>query len=196
LSFAKLASSAPLTPSRRDTSYRLQLNRTLFNIQTMTTKRSEARDGTARLSVVLDQQLCFALYSTSLAMNKVYRRVLAQLDLTYPQYLVMMVLWEHDGITVSEVGERLFLDSATLTPLLKRLETAGLLTRVRAADDERQVRITLTTKGRALRQKAAEVPDAVLCASQCSPDELVRLKKQLELLRRNLMTYVGENHVD
>jgi DNA-binding MarR family transcriptional regulator len=163
----------------------------------MTTRRTAARDGMARLSLLLDQQLCFALYSTALAMNKVYRRILGKLDLTYPQYLVMMVLWESDGVTVSEVGERLFLDSATLTPLLKRLETAGLLTRVRAADDERQVRITLTGKGRALRQKAAEVPDAVLCASQCSPEELGRLKKQLELLRRNLLTFdEGDGHAD
>jgi len=131
-------------------------------------------------------------------MNKVYRRVLARLELTYPQYLVMLVLWEQDGVTVSSLGDKLFLDSATLTPLLKRMESAGLLTRVRAVDDERQVRITLLPKGRALRQKAVDVPGAVLCASQCTPEELMRLKKLLEQLRRNLMTdsKTGEQHVD
>jgi DNA-binding MarR family transcriptional regulator len=164
----------------------------------MTVKRTTVRSGGAKLSLLLDEQLCFALYSTSLALNKVYRRILGGLDLTYPQYLVMMVLWERDGVTVSELGEKLFLDSATLTPLLKRMESAGLLTRVRAADDERQVLITLSPKGRSLRQRAAEVPDSVLCASQCSPEELVRLKKQLELLRKNLLTHQseGEDHVD
>jgi DNA-binding MarR family transcriptional regulator len=95
----------------------------------------------------LDQQLCFALYSTSLAMSKLYRKLLRGLGLTYSQYLVMMVLWEKNELTVSEVGERLFLDSATLTPLLKRMEAAELLTRTRAANDERQVIIKLTPHG-------------------------------------------------
>ncbi len=84
-------------------------------------------------ALLLENQLCFALYSTSLAMSKVYRKLLGDLDLTYPQYLVMLVLWEQDGLTVSAIGERLFLDSATLTPLLKRLEAAGLVERARAA---------------------------------------------------------------
>src|SRR3954470_16753630 len=103
----------------------------------------------------LDNQLCFALYSTSLAMTKVYRKLLPKLGLTYSQYLVMMVLWEQDGLTVSDIGERLFLDSATLTPLLKRMESAELITRVRAVSDERQVIITLTKSGDTLRVKAA-----------------------------------------
>ena len=111
--------------------------------------------------MLLDQQLCFALYSANLAMHKVYRPLLNALGLTYPQYLVMLVLWEEDALTVSAVGERLYLDSATLTPLLKRLETAGLLTRTRAEDDERQVVIELTAKGRHLRQGARDVPAAV-----------------------------------
>ena len=81
---------------------------------------------------MLDEQPCFALYSTGLAMNKVYRKLLRKLDLTYPQYLVMLVLWERDGVTVSDIGARLFLDSATLTPLLKRLEAAGLVARIRS----------------------------------------------------------------
>jgi MarR family transcriptional regulator, organic hydroperoxide resistance regulator len=183
--------------------HRLRLNRVRSIICGMTIKRALPRG--SKLSLLLDEQLCFALYSTSLALNKVYRRILAKLDLTYPQYLVMMVLWEADDVTVSEVGERLFLDSATLTPLLKRLESAGLISRVRGPDDERQVRILLSPKGRALRQKAADVPDGVLCASQCAPEELLRLKKQLELLRKNLMTHdrkqadacvTGDAHVD
>ena len=134
----------------------------------------------------LDLQLCFALYSTQLAMTKVYRKLLRDLNLTYPQYLVMMVLWERDGQSVSAIGERLFLDSATLTPLLKRLEGAGLLQRRRAAEDERRVEVRLTDAGRALRQRAEAVPEALACASQCEPEELAALKEQLETLRQRL----------
>ncbi len=139
-----------------------------------------------KLSLLLDQQLCFALYSTAHAMNKLYRKLLAKLNLTYPQYLVMMVLWERDGVTVSDIGERLFLDSATLTPLLKRLESSGLITRQRAASDERQVIVSLTNSGKALRQKAQGVPEAVFCAAECSPEELATIKGKLELLRSKL----------
>ena len=134
----------------------------------------------------LDLQVCFALYSTQLAMTKVYRKLLRELELTYPQYLVMMVLWEHDGQSVSAIGERLFLDSATLTPLLKRLENAGLLQRRRAAEDERRVEVRLPDAGRALRRRAEAIPEAVACASRCEPEELVALKEQLETLRRRL----------
>ena len=134
----------------------------------------------------LDQHLCFALYSASLAMNKVYRTLLAKLRLTYPQYLVMLVLWERDALTVSEIGERLFLDSATLTPLLKRLEAAGLLDRVRSAEDERQVIISLTAEGRALKKQAGSVPSEVFCATGCEVDELLALKTQLNELRERL----------
>ncbi|MBB6246816.1 MarR family transcriptional regulator [Rhodanobacter sp. A1T4] len=134
----------------------------------------------------LDQQLCFALYSAGLAMNKVYRTLLSRLRLTYPQYLVMLVLWERDDLTVSDIGERLFLDSATLTPLLKRLEAAGLLDRARSAEDERQVIISLTSEGRALKKQAGSVPNAVFCATGCELDEMVALKKQLTGLREKL----------
>ena len=134
----------------------------------------------------LDLQLCFALYSTQLAMTKVYRKLLRDLDLTYPQYLVMMVLWEQDGQSVSAIGERLFLDSATLTPLLKRLESAGLLHRRRAVEDERRVEVHLTYAGRALRRRAEAVPEAVACAARCEPEELRALKAQLEDLRDRL----------
>lgn len=135
----------------------------------------------------LDGQLCFALYSANLAMGKLYRQLLASLDLTYPQYLVMLVLWEGDGITVSELGDRLFLDSATLTPLLKRLQAAGLVLRTRGTRDERQVIVTLTDAGRALREKAGHVPVDVFCATGCEIDELGSLKGQLEKLRAGLI---------
>jgi len=135
----------------------------------------------------LDAQLCFALYSTSLAMSKLYRKLLRGLGLTYSQYLVMMVLWEKNELTVSEVGERLFLDSATLTPLLKRMEAAELLTRTRAANDERQVIIKLTAHGDALRQEAAKLPPSILQATQCTLDQVVGMKQQLDELRSSLM---------
>jgi DNA-binding MarR family transcriptional regulator len=99
----------------------------------------------------------------------------------------MLVLWEGDGITVSELGERLFLDSATLTPLLKRLQTAGLVQRTRGTRDERQVIVTLTDEGRALREKAGQVPVDVFCATGCEIDEVVGLKSQLEKLRAGLI---------
>jgi len=135
----------------------------------------------------LDGQLCFALYSANLAMGKLYRQLLSGLDLTYPQYLVMLVLWEGDGITVSELGDRLFLDSATLTPLLKRLQAAGLVQRTRGTHDERQVIVTLSDEGRALREKAGQVPVDVFCATGCEIDEVVGLKSQLEKLRAGLI---------
>jgi DNA-binding MarR family transcriptional regulator len=140
---------------------------------------------------LLDEQLCFALYSTGLAMNKVYRKLLRKLDLTYPQYLVMLVLWERDGVSVSSIGERLFLDSATLTPLLKRLEAAGLVARTRSAQDERQVVVSLTEAGRAMRLDAASIQEGVLCAAACPPGELLALKDQLELLRGKLASDTG-----
>lgn len=139
-------------------------------------------------ALLLDNQLCFALYSANLAVNKLYRQLLAPLQLTYPQYLVMMVLWEQDDVTVSQIGERLFLDSATLTPLLKRLENAGLLLRQRSRDDERQVAVTLTQAGKALQEKALGIPDAVRCASSCSMDSILALKAQLETLRSKINT--------
>ncbi|WP_413736299.1 MarR family winged helix-turn-helix transcriptional regulator [Sodalis sp. RH21] len=150
----------------------------------MKTKPNDQKPMDTHLS--LDQQFCFALYSANLALNKVYRKLLAKLNLTYPQYLVMLVLWERDEVMVSEIGERLFLDSATLTPLLKRLEVAGLLGRFRSAADERQVIIRLTERGRALRETARTIPDDVLCATACSSDKLDEIKRQLQTLRAQL----------
>ena len=131
----------------------------------------------------LDNQLCFAVYSASLAMTRLYKPLLEKLQLTYPQYLVMLALWEHDGPMVSELGERLSLDSGTLTPLLKRLETNGFVTRLRDVADERRVHITLTPAGRKLKSRAADVPACLLTASHCSIDELVALTRQLQALR-------------
>ncbi|WP_341907803.1 MarR family transcriptional regulator [Polaromonas sp. YR568] len=135
----------------------------------------------------LDNQLCFALYSTSLAMTKLYKPLLENLGLTYPQYLVMLVLWERDDLTVSALGEKLYLDSGTLTPLLKRLEVAGLISRLRAAEDERRVHITLTAAGRKLKAKAAEVPGCIMSAAQCSVPELISLTQQVQALRQRLV---------
>ena len=138
----------------------------------------------------LDNQLCFALYSTSLAMSKVYRKLLPKMGLTYSQYLVMMVLWEQNELTVSDIGERLFLDSATLTPLLKRMEAAELITRVRAVNDERQVIIALTKSGDVLRQKAMELQNEIFCATECNLDEVIAMKEQLVALRAKLANSV------
>ncbi|KQP12709.1 MarR family winged helix-turn-helix transcriptional regulator [Pseudorhodoferax sp. Leaf267] len=134
----------------------------------------------------LDHQLCFALYSASLAMTKLYKPLLEELGLTYPQYLAMLALWERDGLSVSELGERLFLDSGTLTPLLKRLEAAGLIARIRAVEDERRVHISLTAEGRKLKARAARIPGCVLAASQCSVAEIQALTQQVRALRERL----------
>jgi MarR family transcriptional regulator, organic hydroperoxide resistance regulator len=136
--------------------------------------------------LLLDNQLCFALYSTSLAMTRVYKPLLDEIGLTYPQYLAMLVLWEKDGLMVSELGERLYLDSGTLTPLLKRLETSGLIARIRAVEDERRVHITLTGTGRKLKAKAATIPGCILSATQCSIPELMTLTQQVQALREQL----------
>ena len=135
----------------------------------------------------LDNQLCFALYSASLAMTRVYKPLLDELGLTYPQYLAMLVLWERDGLMVSELGERLYLDSGTLTPLLKRLEASGFITRIRDVEDERRVHITVSAAGRQLKTRAAKIPDCILSASQCSLPELVALTQQVQALREHLV---------
>jgi len=134
----------------------------------------------------LGSQLCFAIYSAAHAFNRVYKPLLDRLGLTYPQYLVMLVLWERDGVPVKAIGERLFLDSGTLTPLLKRLEAAHLLKRTRSTEDERQVLISLTSQGQALREKARAVPQAILAASACSLSELSAMKNELVVLRDRL----------
>ena len=142
------------------------------------------------LPFTLDEQLCFALYSTSLAMTKAYKPLLDKLGLTYPQYLAMLVLWETDDVTVKDMAARLNLDSATVTPLLKRLETQGLLERVRGVEDERLVYIRLTKAGSALKRQAREVPAEILCATQQTPECLLRLRDDLTRLRTTLNDYM------
>ena len=136
--------------------------------------------------LALDNQLCFALYAVNRAVTGRYRPLLAELDLTYPQYLVMLVMWETDRrgevARVSSIGERLRLDSGTLTPLLRRLEQRGLLVRRRSSEDERVVTVGLTESGRALREKASEVPIRLLCELGVGPEQGVRLREELRQL--------------
>ncbi|MES2935278.1 MAG: MarR family transcriptional regulator [Pseudomonadota bacterium] len=142
--------------------------------------------------LALENQLCFALYSASHAMTKVYKPMLDRLGLTYPQYLVMLVLWEQDDILVKEIGERLFLDSGTLTPLLKRLESSGMIERIRDEIDQRQVRITLTKAGCVLKRKAEEIPAQVLCSSGQPLATVQKLHASLSTIRDELMLAVEQ----
>lgn len=142
-------------------------------------------------SLLLDNQLCFALYSASLTMTKIYKPLLQKMGLTYPQYLVLLTLWERDEVTVSTLGERLFLDSGTLTPLLKRLESSGFLRRQRAVHDERQVIVSLTAAGRNLRNEAQAIPLHVSCSVGCSLDEVKMLTKELQRLRAAMAGNIG-----
>jgi DNA-binding MarR family transcriptional regulator len=151
-----------------------------------------ARKSAGDLPLLLGNQLCFAVYSTAHAFNRFYKPLLDRLGLTYPQYLAMLVLWEQDGVSVKEIGERLYLDSGTLTPLLKRLEAAGLVKRTRSTEDERQVLVALTPQGQALKEKARGVPQSILEASECSVAELVALKSEILTLRDRLNAALGE----
>ena len=135
--------------------------------------------------------MCFALYSASLTLTKVYKPLLQKLGLTYPQYLVMLVMWEEDGRSVSELSERLFLDSGTLTPLLKRLEGLEFIARLRDATDERCVIVSLTSTGRKLQKQAQVVPQKISCATGCSLPELAALTRQLADLRAALLRNIG-----
>jgi len=134
----------------------------------------------------LDDFLCFAIYSAGHAFNRFYKPLLDELGLTYPQYLVMLILWEKDDVSVKDIGARLYLDSGTLTPLLKRLEHTGFVTRRRGAEDERQVLITLTPRGRSLRAQAKSIPHDILCATGSSVEEVVALRDNLSSLRERL----------
>jgi len=137
-------------------------------------------------SLRLDNQLCYALYAAAHRMTKSYRPLLERLGLTYPQYLVLLVLWEQDGVTVSEIGRRLRLDSGTLTPVLKRLESAGFLVRTRRQSDEREVEIALTPQGAALRAEAVTVRESVMCQLELSEPEIRALRKDLGTLIERL----------
>ncbi|ACK83294.1 MarR family winged helix-turn-helix transcriptional regulator [Methylorubrum extorquens] len=138
--------------------------------------------------LLLDNQLCYALYAAAHRMTKSYRPMLERMGLTYPQYLVLLVLWENDGVTVSEIGRRLRLDSGTLTPVLKRLETSGLLNRHRRQSDEREVEIALTDQGRALRSEAIAVRQSVMCQLNMSEPEIQAMRADLNALIENLST--------
>lgn len=139
------------------------------------------------ITTSLETQLCFALYSAMHAVGRAYGPLLDAFDLTYSQYLVMLVLWENDDIAVKQIGHRLFLDSGTLTPLLKRMEAAGLVTRLRDRDDERQVNVRLTDRGRAMQEDARSLPTAMSCAMGQAPDQLEALRDDLVQLRTNLV---------
>jgi DNA-binding MarR family transcriptional regulator len=139
-------------------------------------------------SALLEDQLCFALYAASRAMTARYRPLLDALGLTYPQYLVMMVLWEKDNQTVGQLGARLSLDSGTLSPLLKRLTTAGLVTRHRRVEDERSVAIALTDAGRSLRDKAEAINEEIICALGMDADEFADLRAKLNLVAERVTT--------
>ena len=154
----------------------------------MTTKHSD-KHSTSKKSqpeLRLDNQLCFALYSASLATTKLYKPLLESLGLTYPQYLVMLVLWETDGLSVSDLGGRLFLDSGTLTPLLKRMEQAGLIQRKRSSADERRVQVCMTPHGSQLKDMAASVPACLVERSGCSLSEIRTLTHRVQSLRTQL----------
>ncbi len=151
-------------------------------------KRAPQPDGALRLA----EFLCFAVYSACHAFNRVYKPLLDELGLTYPQYLAMVLLWEQDNQTVGSLGEKLFLESSTLTPVLKRLEASGHVKRTRDPDDERQVRVRLTERGRALREKARKIPGCILEASNLELDELLRLQSEIVALRGALERYHRE----
>ena len=153
------------------------------------TARSVPPAGDDALS--LDSFLCFAIYSTGHAFNQFYRPLLDAIGLTYPQYLVMVALWTANDQTVKALGEKLSLESSTLTPLLKRLEGAGYLTRVRDPDDERQVRLRLTAKGRALRSRARSIPSCLNDALGLSAEQLRQLQADLLAIRDRLLAPRG-----
>ncbi len=144
-----------------------------------------AEDNTCS-ELLLDNQFCFALYSTSLMLTKTYKPLLKSLNLTYPQYLAMLVLWEEDGATVGHLSKRLLTDPGSLTPLLKRLEADGLLNRRRREQDERVVELHLTEKGRSLQNDARNIPGCIVNASGQSVSDLMALKQQLIQLRNTL----------
>ncbi|MDP4145129.1 MAG: MarR family transcriptional regulator [Bacillota bacterium] len=130
----------------------------------------------------LDNQLCFALYACSREINKLYKPFLDKLGITYTQYVTLLVLWEQDNITVKELGAKLHLDSGTLTPLLKKLETQDIVQRIRDKEDERNVYVRLTSKGADMKNQAVEIPTRVFCSTGLSIDEAAQLKEKLKLL--------------
>jgi len=141
----------------------------------------------------LDQLLCFSVYSASMAISRTYKPLLDQLGITYPQYLVLNVLWEEDGKTVGSIADRLALESSTVTPLVKRLEAASLVTRTRRQDDERRVIVSLTPSGRELREKSGCLGEALLAKSGMPPKELIALTQEVQRLRDALVRANAES---
>ncbi|MEX0407271.1 MarR family transcriptional regulator [Aquibium sp. LZ166] len=179
---------SPLDPSK-EFRYRSQIDgeKGLGEMQSDAAKLApEGREVTENLSMKLSHQICFALYSTSRAITNTYRPLLDELGLTYPQYLVMLVLWEDERLNVGQIGDRLMLDSGTLTPLLKRLEGRGLITRKREQNDERQVNVGLTPAGEVLRESAMNVVRNIACKLAMTGEEFVQLHAQLARLKDNI----------
>jgi len=152
----------------------------------MTAQDSIAEDAAAPPIPDLDDLLCFAVYATGFAFNRIYRKPLARLGLTYPQFLVMTALWGEDGVAVGALGDRLALDTSTLTPLLKRLEGMGLVARRRDEADERRVIVSLTAPGSAMRAELGQIMRCILDASDLTPEAFVKLTHDIQTLRRNL----------
>lgn len=135
----------------------------------------------------LENQLCFSVYAVSRAITKLYRPLLEELDITYPQYLVMLVLWENETLSLKDLGKKLYLDSGTLTPLLKRLESIGLVMRKRSLEDERLLNVSLTEKGFQLKEKAKNIPDCILKAINLDMENLIKTKAQMDSLLTSIM---------
>ncbi|GKU77907.1 MarR family winged helix-turn-helix transcriptional regulator [Paenibacillus sp. L3-i20] len=134
----------------------------------------------------LDNQICFAIYASSREITKLYRPLLLDLGLTYTQYVTMLALWEQDEVTVSALGSKLYLDSGTLTPLLKKLEHAGYVTRTRDKNDERNVLVALTEQGKSLREKALDIPEKLFCQLNATPEEGALLVEQMHMLMNKI----------
>jgi len=152
----------------------------------MAGKRATTRIPRAKGSLLLDDQLCFALYAASRAVTQRYRPFLEKLGLTYPQYLVMLVLWEQGATTVKELADELQLDYGTLSPLLKRLAAAGFVERQRRSEDERSVEITLTQRGEMLKRKATDIPQLIVDAYKLDADEFASLRNSLRELAESV----------
>ncbi|MBS4539426.1 MarR family transcriptional regulator [Clostridium sp. D2Q-11] len=134
----------------------------------------------------LENQLCFSLYALSREVIKMYKPLLKEFNLTYTQYITMMVIWEEEKIIFKELGKKLYLDSGTLTPVLKKLESKGLIIKYRNKEDDRVVTVELTKEGRDLREKIIEVPEKIYCEFKDEEDNLVSLKKYLDSLLKNI----------
>ena len=147
--------------------------------------------GSQNRVMTLDEQLCFSLYGASMAIGRAYKPLLDALDITYPQYLVLSALWEADGQTIGSIADRLGLDPSNVTPLVKRMEGANLLSRRRNPDDERQVVVTLTDAGRGMQTRSACLGETLFAAAGMSVEQLVRLNKDVQTFRDTVTRFIG-----